>query len=366
MMMLPKPMSDFPGPMTLSAIRSRCHVLIAFQQYLDKLHISFAHLIPHALQLELVDILLHSVNQAAKANRDDEFLNTLSTYMLPDARLHIANPLNGGSFAESALASTASGNGDDFHPSKIELTTAEPSAVVLPAVDGEGIEEEHELASTGSPKGTDHAIGKGSAPHTVGNADQDGHPVEYEEFGEDADEQEPDPLFPENLKTADVDDPNGDSHEVDVAVTAEQVPQSGPSTSISGPTSEMKETEVDGLKGEPNGVEEQNLVHWPQLMMDVSEKRKSVFHGLVRVEAEGGALAIGALLRCLHAQEKVGEMIDVWRNAPKYCPRYYGVHGNESMAFCLDHYYFNFVPRSPALCSDNETKNVVGCLHFNK
>lgn len=300
--MLLIPISGFLGLMTLSAIRSRCNVLIAFQQYLDKLHITYANSIPHAIQLELVDILLDSVNQAAKANRDNDFLNALGIFMLPDGDAHVLDPANGSSFAENTLSQTVHGEGDDSHRSEMAINNTEPSAIVPHLADDEESRMEDAVVQPRSSKDIEHTVEDVS---TSDGAGKDEQPLDNVESGNDADDQVRDSSSSGSPKIDGDDALNGTSHLDDAVVAAERTSQSGPSTSASVLTSDTRESKVDEVKKEQSISAPQNVIQWPQLMMDVNEKGKSVFHGLVRVEAEGGALAIGALLRCLHTQEEV-------------------------------------------------------------
>lgn len=70
-----------PGPMTLSALRSRCQVLVLFQRLVHSIYQQHSTTLPPSLQLDLLDILLETVRQAAAANADSGFRQLLSDYV---------------------------------------------------------------------------------------------------------------------------------------------------------------------------------------------------------------------------------------------------------------------------------------------
>ncbi|CAD7699204.1 unnamed protein product [Ostreobium quekettii] len=69
------------GPMALPALRSRCHVLVLYQRLVHSVFQHHGHSLPPGLQLDLLDVLLESVQQATTANRDTVFLQLMGEYI---------------------------------------------------------------------------------------------------------------------------------------------------------------------------------------------------------------------------------------------------------------------------------------------
>ncbi|GMH39854.1 hypothetical protein BSKO_07758 [Bryopsis sp. KO-2023] len=300
------------GPLQLAALRSRCQVLIAFQRYLDELHRSYAHLIPPQLQLELIDILLETVHQAGQANRDAKFLTALGTHV-NTAPIRPPSALRQHSL-DLTPSATATPLSPALDTSDVQETTPGGSPVeVTDDQNAEAMDYEVVEAPT-----EDSAVGM---EQNVGGSGEDLATEESQDRNELGDENVDPPGAADSH-----DSDRGQSAEGEKEISAEEMvasvgAQDGVAevSSASGAKDQadgdgMADTEGEAWSPSSSGkailaeFEDQQVridcgqgsnIEWPLLVMDVEEGVGSLFHGLLRVEAEGGALAIGALLRSL-------------------------------------------------------------------
>lgn len=219
-----------------------------------------------------MDILILSVDQAATANRNNNFLRAVDSQM-DQSGVHDQNRL----IADQPI---------DTNPSPTQPVLGGTEQVVSdeclePPLSDEG----DRLSSISSHEGEDlnsnDSIPQESTEIAIDKAN------EIEEDGIQEDQQD-------ELKNKNQSEPlsgNGKKEPVTIISDPKQ-------------TCEPNEAENPGVVGSLP-------VQWPELRMDVRD-RDQMFNGLVRVEAEGGVLVIDALQRCLKSSATVRDDLMIW------------------------------------------------------